>query len=326
MSPSDLASEPRVPWWLHYWAVLTVCATLPLLLLGAEVTTKQVGMVDPQGFRTPWHLFTVPWMERGLGYVIEHSHRLAGFVVGTCVIVLAAGLWWGQQRRWLRWVGLAALGGVIVQGLLGGFRVNLNALLGRNLALVHGCFAQLVFAVLVSVVLFTSRSWSPSPQRLSPEYRGEGMAVRRWSLLSAGLVYLQIVFGALLRHGDIPLAPRLHLVLAFAVVALVAWQLKRVLDLQPRPRPLTGFVTTLVVVVSVQLLLGVEAWIGKFASPEWRQLQPMTAHPEIIRSLHYLVGSLVFATSVVVALQAHRGLVGTTSTEVAPSGRLEGAA
>ena len=42
---------PPVPRWLHAWAVLTVCAALPLVLLGAEVTTKQIGMVDPQGFR-----------------------------------------------------------------------------------------------------------------------------------------------------------------------------------------------------------------------------------------------------------------------------------
>src|SRR4029077_14662052 len=87
------------PRWLHSWAVLTVCATLPLLLLGAEVTTKQVGMVDPQGFRTPWHMLTVPLKEMGLGFVIEHSHRLAGFVVGTCIIVLAGGLWFGQSQR-----------------------------------------------------------------------------------------------------------------------------------------------------------------------------------------------------------------------------------
>src|SRR5262245_4900401 len=74
--------------WLHRWAVLTACITLPLLLLGAEVTTKKVGMVDPTGFREPWHMVTVPLREKGLGFVIEHSHRLVGFVAGTCITVL----------------------------------------------------------------------------------------------------------------------------------------------------------------------------------------------------------------------------------------------
>src|SRR5687767_11810716 len=90
---SALRTQHSALAWLHRWAVLTVCATLPLLLLGAEVTTKQVGMVDAVGFRPPWHMLTVPLRERGLGFVIEHSHRLAGFVVGTCIIVLAVGLW-----------------------------------------------------------------------------------------------------------------------------------------------------------------------------------------------------------------------------------------
>src|SRR5947207_4057059 len=95
------AASPR---WVHWWAVLTVCATLPLLVLGAEVTTKQVGMVDPVGFREPWHMLKVPLRELGLGFVIEHSHRLAGFVVGACVILLAVSFWLGEPRRWVRWL------------------------------------------------------------------------------------------------------------------------------------------------------------------------------------------------------------------------------
>ena len=53
-----LASR-AVPRWLHYWAILTVVAALPLLLLGAQVTTLGAGMVDQQSVREPWHLFTV---------------------------------------------------------------------------------------------------------------------------------------------------------------------------------------------------------------------------------------------------------------------------
>ena len=46
-------ATPVVPRWIHWCAVLTVCAALPLLTLGAEVTTRGVGMVDPRGFRWP---------------------------------------------------------------------------------------------------------------------------------------------------------------------------------------------------------------------------------------------------------------------------------
>src|SRR6516165_8792636 len=111
--------------WLHRWAVLTACATFVLLLLGAVVTTFRVGMADPIWPTYPWHLALVSWKEPSPGLIVEHTHRLFDYLLGLCCILLAAGLWYFQKRRWLGWLGVAALGGVIVQGLLGGFRVRL---------------------------------------------------------------------------------------------------------------------------------------------------------------------------------------------------------
>ena len=186
--------NPTPPRWLHWWAVLTLCTALPLVLLGAEVTTKQVGMVDQVGFRAPWHLLSVQFRDGGLGYVIEHSHRLAGFVVGSCCIVLAVGLGLGA-RGWQRWLGLAALTAVSAQGVLGIFRVNLDRWLGPWLALIHGCFAQLVLAVLVSVAVLTSPAW-----RRGGPAAGTRTGPRRATLVLTVALYLQIVFGAAVRH------------------------------------------------------------------------------------------------------------------------------
>src|SRR5713226_9137275 len=123
--------EPSVsPRWLHRLAVLTVCATVALLALGAVVTTLKVCMADSIWPTYPWHLMLISWQEPRAGFLIEHTHRLAGYFVGCCVMLLAVGLWRLETRRWLRWLGVVALAGVIVQGLLGGFRVRLNALLG----------------------------------------------------------------------------------------------------------------------------------------------------------------------------------------------------
>lgn len=310
------ATTPR---WLHAWAVLTVCATLPLLLLGAEVTTKQVGMVDPQGFRTPWHMLTVPLRERGLGFVIEHSHRLAGFIVGTCIIVLAVGLWRCEPRRGVRWLGAAALAAVIVQGLLGGFRVQLNALAGRDLAFVHGLFAQLVFATLVSLAFLTSRGAAAGLYPVRPE-------LRRLTLVVAVLVYLQIVFGALVRHTELPAGPRLHLFFAAVVAGAVVWLLRAVLESRPHARAMAVTAWLLVGLVAVQVGLGVEAWLARFAVPGWPQLRPAGVHAEVLRSIHYLVGALVFATAVVLTLQARLGRPWAVVREGVPAERLEGAA
>src|SRR5262249_37483857 len=149
-------SHPTVPRWLHGWAILTACTALPLIALGAEVTTKQVGMADQQSLREPWYLITLPkdqlWAQ-GVGLVIEHSHRTAGWLVGMFAIVLAVGMWFGARGTGLRAVGGLALLMVILQGLLGIFRVRLNAWIGPEMAMVHGLFAQLAFATLVGVAV-----------------------------------------------------------------------------------------------------------------------------------------------------------------------------
>jgi cytochrome c oxidase assembly protein subunit 15 len=323
------AEQPGTPRWLHYCAVGTVCAALPLLVLGAEVTTKKVGMVDPKGFREPWHLFVViaEKVERGetieLGFIIEHSHRLAGMVVGTLTIVLAIGLWLKERRLWLRWLGTLALAMVSMQGLLGKYRVDLNALMGRDLALIHGCFAQLVFALIAGVALFTSRGWSVPVEPAIPSR--EATCLWRWSLATSGLVFLQLVFGAVVRHRDVPFGARLHLLTAFGVVGAIVWLLKLVLDCQPRRRELIRPAAFLVILVGLQLILGMESWMTRFPSPMWNQVQPSPVYPELLRSLHYFVGALLFATTVIIALRAFRLTSPAVQVQPASVSRLEGA-
>jgi cytochrome c oxidase assembly protein subunit 15 len=294
-----------VPRWLHWWAVLTACCAVPLVLLGAEVTTKQVGMVDRQGFRPPSYLLAVllndPLREVGLGHVIEYSHRLFGFLVGLCSIVLALGLSLGTRRPVVRWLGWVALAAVSAQGLLGIFRVNLDLLLGPHLALVHGLFAQLVFATLVGVAVVTSRTWLEAPAVR------EGPRLRRLSLLVVVLLYAQIVFGAVVRHLQDRLAQRLHVLFAFVVLAAVLVLVQRLWQRGPELTAARRWAAGLVVLLVLQLLLGVEAWMGRFGSGvAVEELRPTPAL-DLVRTGHFVIGTLLFSTAVVVSLLLHRG-------------------
>jgi cytochrome c oxidase assembly protein subunit 15 len=280
--------------WLHRWAVLTVCATFVLLLLGAIVTTFRVGMADPIWPTMPWHLLLVSWVEPRPGFLIEHTHRLAGYVVGCCVIVLAIGIWRSDMSRGIRWLGMAALLGVIIQGLLGGFRVKLDRILGNDLALIHGCFAQIVFGTLVSLAVLTSNHMTWDPLKIEPER----IRLRRLSIATAILVYVQIIFGALFRHTFSTWGQRGHLLIAFSVVAATAWLVKEVVDLRVRDKRLTAAVFCLAFFVGVQLFLGVEAWMGRMTAVD-------VAWQAVIRTAHVLVGSLIFAASLVTTLQAY---------------------
>jgi cytochrome c oxidase assembly protein subunit 15 len=321
--PSQVPDASLSPRWLHCWAVLTVCATVILLTLGAVVTTFRVGMADPIWPTYPWHLLLISYQEPSAGYLIEHTHRLAGYLVGCCTIVLALGLWRYHARRWLGWLGLTALGGVIVQGLLGGFRVRLNELVGTDLALIHGLFAQLVFVLLVSLALFTSRRWNAGSETV---HTSGAVRIWRLSAWTAVLVFIQLIFGALLRHTHSPLGQPGHILVALAVVTVVARLLKSVFDKREGDKSLAVPVGFLAALVVVQVLLGIKAFFILFGSFVLPELQMASVPQAIIRTAHFVVGSLIFATAVVVALRARRALVVAVPLPVTAAGRLEGAA
>lgn len=316
-------SQPYRSPWPHAWAIVTVLATLPLLFLGAEVTTKQVGMADPVWPTVPWYLFGITWVDQGIGFLIEHGHRLAGYTVGTCAILLVLALWRWEERAWVRWLGVIALLGIITQGVLGGFRVRLNVLMGPDLALVHGCFGQMVFATLVSLAIVTSRRW----QVAVPEQSGDGSgdaSLRRWTLMVVGLIVCQLILGAILRHKGSPIGQRGHLLMAFGVTFAIAWLARLVWAQHAGDRNLSFAVTVMVGLLGLQLMLGIEAWMVRFMSTTAFEPGHWLLNRDLVRSLHVLVGSCLLANAVVAALEAHRGLASVPAAVPGPAAlRLE---
>jgi heme A synthase len=303
-----------VPRWLHIWSILTVCAALPLLFLGAQVTTLGAGMVDQQSVREPWHLFTVSFSWENFAYLIEHSHRFFGWLVGACIIVLAVALWRSAPHSRIRWLGWFALFMVSAQGILGIVRVKYNPLAGTEFALIHGLFAQLAFATLVSVAVVTSPSWQRGAARAFVGLRGPAIFV-------ALAVYGQIVFGAVVRHLMDRTAQRLHVLFAFAVVAGVLWVFLRVRQRSSDgERGLLRFTWLMAGLVAIQVALGVEAWLNRFGAGMPAEVVPLTWGRIVVRTAHYLVGALLFATSVAFTLwtcRPARAQVLATATEAA---------
>src|SRR5262249_30920435 len=149
--------------WPRRLALLTAVATFPLLFVGGVVTSTGAGLAGPGWPPTFWdNMFLYPWSKMVGGIFYEHSHRLVGSVVGFLTILLALSFWYQDSRRWLRWLGVAALAAVIAQGVLGGLRV---VLLRQTLAILHACFAQAFFALTASLALFTSAEWRGPPRQ-----------------------------------------------------------------------------------------------------------------------------------------------------------------
>jgi cytochrome c oxidase assembly protein subunit 15 len=268
--------------------VLTAAATGVLIVFGGLVTNTGAALAVPDWPTTFGHnMFLFPWSQMVGGVFYEHSHRLLGSVVGLLTVALAVMLWPRGGR--LRALGIAAVVAVIAQGVVGGLRV---VLLTDGLAMLHGPLAQGFFALVVAIALITSERMA----RPAPALDG---ATRGLTLAAAVLVYLQIVFGALLTHaGRIDL----HLVGALAVFALVpvvTARLRRTGDAVAAPAA-----RALLLLLAVQLLLGVGAYLARFSAIWIPGGQVMMLALPVA---HRLTGGLILAAGVILAVRVMAG-------------------
>lgn len=127
-----------------------------------------------------------------------------GLVVALTGLV-AFGVSWGWPRcepsaKWLRRCGLAALAAVILQGVLGGLRVVEHK---DAIGIFHATLAQLFFAFVCAIALFTSRWWQTPPGRIDPARLSR---LSNIFLATTLLILTQLALGATMRHQHAGLA------------------------------------------------------------------------------------------------------------------------
>jgi heme a synthase len=207
---------------------------------------------------------------------------------------LAVSLWLREPRAWLRWLGMTALLLVIAQGILGGLRV---VLLQHTLAIIHGCLAQAFFALTVGLALFTSREWASEPTQAPITDNG-----RLWRLgaITTALIYLQIIFGAVLRHSGERLDA--HLFVGGLVALHVILLILRVTKYHAAKMKLVRLAGSLGILLAVQLLLGVGSYFAKFTTL-WRLPMDMIV---LLTTTHLIIGALILVTSLALTLRSYR--------------------
>lgn len=216
---------------LTRFAWLLAGLTLLLICSGGMVTSKNAGLAVPDWPTTfGYNMFFFPLSQWIGGVFFEHTHRLIASVIGFLTIVLAVWLWRAEPRKWVRVLGWAALGAVILQGLLGGLRVTL---LKDEIGIFHACLAQAFLGLLVFIALATSRLWKElQPARHSAAFL--------WvPIVTTLLVYTQLALGATMRHQhrdlsilDFPMAYGQVIpdVSADKIVAINQWRDSRALS------------------------------------------------------------------------------------------------
>src|SRR6516225_4503745 len=215
-----LASSIR---WLNRFAWLTCVATLLLICSGGMVTSKNVGLAVPDWPTTfGYNMFLFPISKWVGGILFEHTHRLMGSLVGFLTVILAVWLWLGDDRRWLRNLGVIAVVGVILQGILGGLRVTM---MKDQIGIFHACVAQAFLGLLVFIALVTTEFWQslangsraveggapatlgldylrqiPGSRELAPPSATRFAAIKTLAISISAAIYVQLALGATMRH------------------------------------------------------------------------------------------------------------------------------
>jgi cytochrome c oxidase assembly protein subunit 15 len=268
----------------HRLALGTAAVTAVLIVFGGLVTNTGAALAVPDWPNTFGHnLFLFPWSGMVGGVFYEHSHRLLGATTGLLTLALAAALW--RRGGALRGLGVAALVTVVVQGVLGGLRV---VLLREELALIHGPLAQAFLALVASLAYLTS---APAATPAAPAEPG----LRRLSMIAVAAVYAQIVLGAFLTHAGWIWLHVAGAVAVFCVVPVLTARARRTGD-----GVATGLSRALLALLGIQLALGIGAYLARF-SPIWIPGEQATML--VVPVAHRLVGGLILATTVVLAVR-----------------------
>src|SRR6267143_771921 len=217
---SSAVTDRRYSTWLNRFAWFTAVATLLLICSGGMVTSKGVGLAVPDWPTTfGYNMFRFPVSKWVGGTLFEHTHRLIASAVGFLTIILAIWLWRIENRRWVRNLGLVALAGVILQGILGGLRVTM---LKDEIGIFHACIAQAFLGLLVVIALVTSNSWrtlafgvrghvralqsgdmSPHSKDSLTSTHGDPERFAPIKMLAIAItvaIYVQLALGATMRH------------------------------------------------------------------------------------------------------------------------------
>jgi len=193
------------------------------------VTSKNVGLAVPDWPTTfGYNMFLFPISKWVGGILFEHTHRLMGSLVGFLTIILAVWLWLREDRRWVRSLGVIAVVGVILQGILGGLRVTM---MKDQIGIFHACVAQAFLGLLVFIALVTTRFWrslsngtraveggAPATPELdyamqipgSPEFAPPSLTrfspIKALGIAITMAIYVQLALGATMRHQHRDLA------------------------------------------------------------------------------------------------------------------------
>ncbi|HMC59850.1 MAG TPA: COX15/CtaA family protein [Candidatus Solibacter sp.] len=278
--------------------MFTACSALLVIIAGALVTSNDAGLSVPDWPTSFGYFVRIPHFVGGVRF--EWSHRMVAGFLASLTVVLAVWTLLVEKRRWLRVLGVAALGTVITQAILGGLTVLLFQ--PPKVSAAHATVAQTFFCIAVAIALFTSRKWVEEQPRV--EFDSRRPTLLTLTLLSIAVLYVQLILGAMFRHHGMSWWP--HVLNALVVSFLLAWTAIRALSAHAQIEAVRWPAILMLSLLIAQLCLGFTAFLTRVA---WGKDSVQPELPMVISTVaHVALGAVLLATTVILAIQVWRHL------------------
>lgn len=281
-------------------AIATILVALLPIGIGSVVTTLKAGMAFadwPTSDGENMLLYNFFKDLRHTDRLVEHTHRLAGMLIGVFTIAMVAVTFWKEKTGWVRKWSLAILVAVIVQGLLGGLRVIQNA---QAMAMVHSITGGLFFAMCFVFAHSVSRPGQLARQQESAKDSRVSPILFYVALILPVLVVGQYFLGGMFRH----LGTMLHEHVIGAIVVFLAAVYVIIGLWRSDSVRLRNRMKWLGAALVLQISLGLGAWATKLGIPYIGYVASVNSLLQsVICSLHTIGGMFLLATSATVAVE-----------------------
>lgn len=255
-------ADPR-QLWLRRLAIAAAASYLPLITVGGFVTSSGSGMAVPDWpgtYGSNMFLYPFALMEDPRIF-FEHTHRLLGTLAGLATIILLAGALMLRGSKTVVALATVLLVGVIIQGLLGGFRVAKDL---PALGALHGVLGQGLLVVATITAAFVGRAL---PTSAAAAKTAKPIVVL--GIASLVCLAIQLAFASLYRHLGSSHALYSHI--GFSIIVTGAVAHVAIFSSKYKPgndsggetgsgRALKKLAPAIFAVLAVQFTLGFVAW------------------------------------------------------------------
>lgn len=264
--------------------------------MGALVTSNDAGLSVPDWPTSFGSLYKIPPMVGGVKF--EHGHRMFAEFIGLLTIILAIWTQKVDERRWMRQLAWAALGTVVLQGVLGG--ITVLRFLPWTISTAHATLGQAFLCIAIILAVASSKTWMRNETPFVE--RNESPSTPTLTAVAAVCILIQLILGAAFRHYGMRLLP--HIIGAGVVTVVLCWTIVRVLTRYGSVPQLRRPAQVLLGLLLGQLALGFLAYLSRV---QWGHDALAPGSSVVVSTVsHVAGGALVLGTTVVLAMQARR--------------------